>query len=163
MSSRRNQKNFVKANIRAVSCSPSPAAAKSHFHPGTSTPRPRTPSPSPSPQSNHRQYLTPKYNTQRIPRSNSSPEIKRINERLEAVEKENQEMKQKMKENENETLKMKKKFRELKRQVKLLERLVSQPTVRTEKACPPETNQSQGTTSRAGSGTCGACGVSSVV
>ena len=59
---------------------------------------------------------------------------------------------------ENETLKMKKKFKELKIQVKLLERLVSQPTVRTDEGSPPETNQRQ--TSRAGPGKCGACGKS---
>ena len=151
------KKNFVQQNIRAVSCSPSPAAGRPR---ATSTPLQPAPPLS--------QYLTPNY-TPRVIRSNSSPEIKKINRKLEDLEKENEALKQKMKDNERgqqkkfeemekESAKMKKKFKEMKIQIKLLERLVTQTTMRTGEGPPPEMNQDHVSTSQAGPGTCRACG-----
>ena len=90
-------------------------------------------------------------------------------EKLEAVQKENEDLKEKMKENEkenlkmkekmeNENLKMKKKLKELNLRVKLVEKLVVQTPVPNDEASPPETNGNQVKTSRAGPGTCGVCG-----
>ena len=187
---RTSGRNFIRENIRAVSCSPSPArptsssgSRVSSFSGSRRTPSPHTPLPLSthrqlrlsSPHSSQRQHLTPEYNT-RVIRSHSSPEVNQINEKLEALaegmkelKQENRELKQKIEDNEKESQrkfsnvekensKIRKKNTQLKAQVKLLERMVARTAVSPAPPSPPETNKEEGTTSRAGPGTCDACG-----
>ena len=175
---RTSGRNFIRENIRAISCSPSPArptsssgSRVSSFSGSRRTPSPHTP----LPHSSQRQHLTPEYNT-RVIRSHSSPEVNKINEKLEALaegmkelKQENRELKQKIEDNEKESQrkfsnvekensKIRKKNTQLKAQVKLLERMVARNAVSPAPPSPPETIKEEGTTSRAGPGTCGACG-----
>ena len=168
----RPRKNFIQANIRAVSCTPSPARSTSG-----SRIAPRTPT-----LPSQCQYLTPDYNPSRVSprtltRSHSSPsEVEKIKEKLEAVQNENKDMKKKLELNEieqqrkladveKENSKLKKKFKDLKVQVKLLERLVTRTTAQACEVSPApnpesvmETIATQVTKLPSGPGTCGACG-----
>ena len=167
-------KNFIQANIRAVSCTPSPAARSRVRSTSGSRITPRTPTPPSQFQfltSTPYQYQPSRVNARRFTRPHSSPsEIEKLKEKLEEVQNENKDLKKKLELNEKEqqvsnskledvekeSLKMKKKFKDLKSQVKLLERLVTRTHVAPVPQSVMETNQV--TTSQAGPGTCGACG-----